>query len=129
MAVRPDDLPVVADALGSAFDLIICHTLEDAQSHLAENIGLIACGVRFDNGRMFEFLHAAKAHPHTQSVPFYLLLSAGKSYSKAILHGIKSAAIVLGAAGFTDLSRLENNLGKEKTYEMLREVIRQYVAP
>jgi hypothetical protein len=127
VAVRPGDLHIVSEALGSEFDLIICHALADARAHLAEDIGLIACGVRFDSGRMFDLLDAVKAHPNTQSVPFYLLLGAGKGYPKAILNGIKSAATVRGVTEFTDLSRLETKLGKEDAYEMLRAVIRKYV--
>ena len=127
VAVRPEDLPIVSDALGSAFDLIVCHNLADAQSHLGADIGLIACGVRFDSGRMFELLHAVKANPDTRSVPFYLILGVGKGYSQAILQGIKSAAEALGATGLTDLSRLENALGKEQAYQRLRDVIRQHL--
>jgi hypothetical protein len=95
--------------------------------HLGPDIGLISCGVRFDNGQMFEFLRAAKANPHTRDVPFYLILGDRQGYPQAILDGIKSAAELLGAAGFTDLSRLEKKLGKDKAYERLREVIRRHL--
>jgi hypothetical protein len=129
VAVRPGDLHIVSEAFGPEFDLIICHTLKDALANLSGNIGLIACGVRFDNGRMFEFLNAVKAHPETRALPFYLILGAGKGYSKAILQGIKSAATVMGVTEFTDLSGLETKLGKEDAYELLRAVIRKHVMP
>lgn len=127
VAVRSKDLDTVSTALGTEFDLIICHTLEDALAHLDEPIGLIACGVRFSNGRMFDFLRAVKANPNTRQVPFYLMLGEGTKYSRAILTGIRRAAEVLGSNGFTDLSRLENHLGKEQAYERLRKVIRQHL--
>jgi hypothetical protein len=129
IAVRPADIHIVSAALGSEFDLIICHTLNDAVANLSADVGLIACGVRFDSGRMFEFLDAAKAHPATQALPFYLILGTGKGYSKAILHAIKTAATVRGVTAFTDLSGLEAKLGKEDAYELLRSVIRKHVAP
>lgn len=129
IAVRPADLRVVSEALGSEFDLIFCHTLKDAVANLSADIGLIACGVRFDNGRMFEFLNAVKAHPATQALPFYLILGTEKGYSKAIMHGIKSAAALKGVTEFTDLAGLQAKLGKEDAHELLRAVIRKYVTP
>ena len=128
VAVRPADLHIVSSALGSEFDLIVCHTVEDAQSHLDERIGLIACGVQFGDDRMFDLLLAAKENPHTRQVPFYLLVGEGAKYSPAILHGIKRAAEALGASGFTDLSRLESDLGKAQAYQRLRDVIRRHLA-
>ena len=77
---------------------------------------------------MFDFLRAVKANPNTRQVPFYLMLGEGTKYSRAILKGITRAAEVLGANGFTDLSRLEKNFGREQTYERLRTVIRQHLA-
>lgn len=127
VAVRPKDLHIVSASLGSEFNLAVCYTMEEARAHLDKNTGFIACGVRFDNGRMFDLLRAAKANPETRQIPFYLLLGEGTRYSKAILHGIKSAAKVLGSNGFTDLSKLENELGKAQAYERLREIIRQHL--
>jgi hypothetical protein len=126
-AVRPADLDAVSTILLSRFDVIICHTLEDVLPHLGENIGVIVCGVRFDSGRMFDLLHAVRSDPHARTIPFYLIMATGKSYSKSILNGIKTAATVLGANGFTDLSELENDLGKATAHETLREVIRQHL--
>jgi hypothetical protein len=125
VAVRPNDLDTVSIALGSEFDVIVCHTLEAAQRQLDADVGLIACGVRFDSGRMFELLRYAKADTRTRDVPFFLLLGSSKGYSQPILDGIRSAAKVLGASGFTDLSRLKKDIGEELAYTRLREVVRQ----
>jgi hypothetical protein len=127
LAVRPKDLPIVSAALGSEFDLIICHTVEEAQAYFAEHIGLIACGVRFSNDRLFDLLRAVKAHPNTRRVPFYLMLGEGSKYSEAILDGIRIAAEVLGSSGLVDLSRLESDLGKAEAYRTLRETVREHL--
>lgn len=129
LAARPTDLQLVSDALGGEFDLIICHSVLEATTHLDENIGFIACGVRFDSGQMFELLKAAKANPNTEAVPFYLFLWEGKEYSDPILKGIRTAAKSLGATALSDLGRLENDLGRQKAHERLREVIRQALKP
>lgn len=125
VAVRPQDLQLVASALGTEFDTLICHTLKEAEAALGPEIGTIACGVHFDSGAMFDLLRAAKANPATQQVPFYLLLGEGSGHSEAMLQGIRSAAKVLGAAGFTDLSQLRGELGEQGTYERLRQGVRE----
>lgn len=124
VAVRPDALPIVSHTLGSEFDVIVCHSFKDAKIHLNEQVGLIACGVHFDGGAMFDFLRHAKANPKTQSIPFFLLIGGAERYSKCILDGIRIAAKILGAEGFTDLSRLKIDMGEEDAYERLRQVIR-----
>lgn len=125
LAVRPKDMPIVSAALRSEFDLIICHTVEEAQAHFDEPIGLIACGVRFSNDRLFDLLRAVKAHPNTCHVPFYLLLGEGSMYSEAILDGIRIAAEVLGSNGLVDLSGLVSDLGKDEAFRTLREMVRE----
>ncbi|HEV2609416.1 MAG TPA: hypothetical protein VGU61_04045 [Noviherbaspirillum sp.] len=125
LAIRPQDLPLVTAALGSEFDVKICHTYEEAKANLKASVGLIACGVHFDHGSMFDLLRAAKADPQTCCIPFYLLLGEGTVHSQAVLDGIRKAAKLLGAAGFTDLSRLRADLGKQQAYEILRQTVRQ----
>src|SRR5687768_6318891 len=92
VAVRPQDLSTVSDALGSEFDLIVCHTLDEVKAHLDDDIGLIACGVRFDNGAMFDLVRLVKQQPNTKDIPIYLMAGDGVNYSKPILDGIRSAA-------------------------------------
>ncbi len=124
VAIRPDAIPIVARTMGSEFDVVICHTMEDAKAKLNEQVGLIACGVHFDSGAMFDLLRYVKSLPETRSIPFFLLIGEGERYSKSILAGIRSAAEVLGAEAFTDLMRLKNKIGEEAAYEKLRQSIR-----
>lgn len=125
VAIRPHDLHLVAAALGSEFDTIICHTLKEAEAALGPAVGVIACGVHFDRGAMFDLLRMAKANVHTSNVPFYLLLGEGSGHSEAVLQGIRSAAKLLGARGFTDLRRLRSELGDEQAYDRLRAGVRE----
>jgi hypothetical protein len=127
VAVRPSELPMVAEVLGSEFVLVVCHSLDDAIAHLDASVGLIACGVHFDSGRMFDFLRHVKESAAFRNVPFYILLGVGR-YSQPIMHGIRSAAKLMGAAGFTDLSGLREKVGGEQAYEQLRSVVRQVLS-
>jgi hypothetical protein len=74
---------------------------------------------------MLDLLRYVKENPRTQSIPFFCIIGAGKSFSPAVLHGIKQAVLILGANGIIDLSELRKKLGDEQAYETLRGVIRK----
>lgn len=128
IAVRPQALPIVLRTLGSEFNVVVCHSLQDAKLHLNEQVGLIGCGVHFDSGATFDLLSYAKANPDTRPIPFFMLIGEAEQYTKAILEGIRSAAGILGAQGFIELSRLHNDGGKEKANAHLRQAIRHFLA-
>ncbi|NEX63912.1 hypothetical protein [Noviherbaspirillum galbum] len=123
VAVRPRDVPQVTDVLGSEFSLVITHSMEDAVAELDERIGFVACGVHFDSGRMFDLLRHVKSHAPFNALPFYILLGSGR-YSPQIMHGIRSAAKLMGASGFTDLSVLRETYG-DQAYARMRQVVRE----
>jgi hypothetical protein len=125
LAIRPSDLPMASLALGDEFDIVITHRLEEAKARLQEDIGLIACGVHFDGGMLFELLNAARSHPVAQSIPFYVLFKEERDYSRAMIDGIRSAAKVLGASDFIDLLKMEQELGAEGAKEVVRMGIRE----
>jgi hypothetical protein len=52
-------LTAVATVLGDEFDAMISDRLEEAFAMLDSEIGLIACGIHFDGGMLFELLDAA----------------------------------------------------------------------
>jgi hypothetical protein len=125
IAVAPDDSHVVSAIVGTEFDVVVCHTLKDAQANLKEHIGLIACGVHFDHGNMFELLRAAKANQATRSVPFFLVLKENTSHSPAVVHGIRSAGELLGVDVFIDLSALSPDADIQVRYERVRQMARE----
>jgi hypothetical protein len=128
LAIRPIDLEVVSEVLGDEFELLICYTLEQAVSHLNDNIGVIICGVRFDSGSMFELLSAAKANLNTKWVPYYLIAGEDIKYSHAILEGVRKAAKVREATGFIQLAKVVHDLGKNRAYEHIRQSIRDILS-
>jgi response regulator RpfG family c-di-GMP phosphodiesterase len=128
LAVRPADLADISDFLTSEFSVVVCTTMEEAVENLTDEIALIACGVRFDSGKMFELLDAVRANPATSRIPYYLLVAAGTNYSYAILEGIRRAAKVKGISGFINLSRLVADLGRDNAYERVRQGIRDVLA-
>jgi hypothetical protein len=128
IAIRPEDAEMMAEALGPGFDAVVCHSLAEAQTGLDQGVSLIACGLHFDDGRMFEFLKYVKANPVTKSLPFFCVKGAGGPLSRAIYQSIVIATEALGASGFVDLSDLKSKLGDEQTYKILRDALRQLLA-
>jgi hypothetical protein len=125
LAVRPSDLLTVSLALGDGFDTVITHRFEEAKARLNADIGLIACGVHFDDGMMFELLSAARSHSITQSTPFYVLFKEDRDYSHSMIDGIRSASKLLGATDFIDLLKMEQELGVEGARKAIRRRIRE----
>lgn len=127
LAIHPLALELVDRALGAEFRKIVCHNLKEAQEHLTADIGLVACGVYFDEGLMFDLLRAVRASSVAASAPFYLILGAPTDQSEAMLRGIQAAAKILGATEFIDLPKLIAELGEDGAYEHLRNIARAAV--
>lgn len=129
LAVRPGDLTAVATLLGHEFDVVLTYRFEEAKASLTSEVGLIACGVHFDGGMLFELLNAARSTPATQSTPFYVLFKPEPGYSQPIIAGVRSASRVLGATDFIDLLQMAQELGEEGAQEALRQGIREILGP
>lgn len=123
LAIRPVELEAVCHMLGEDFRLVICYTLEQAIENLKDDIGMIACSVRFDAGSKFELLSAARANPATREIPYHLVIGEGTRYSPAILENIKNEALLRGVTGVVDVPRLISELGREKATRRIREGI------
>jgi hypothetical protein len=125
IAVREADVPIAQAMLGNEFDLVFCHTLEDAQAAIHGQVGIMVCGVHFAQGAVFELLQFVRSNPVSTQVPFFVMLdTAGRyNYSPAIVHGLRAAAKALGATGFIDLSALVEKAGREEAIEILRRGI------
>ena len=128
VAMRPQDLPLLSDALGDEFNTVICHTFEEAVAQLDNNVGLIACGVHFAGGRMFDFLHHVNASPQTKTIPFFVILGSRRSYSPAIVHSIEIATKTVGATGFVDMGAIKDSMGIEMAHQWFRATIRTALA-
>lgn len=111
--------------LGDGFDVVVIHRLEEAKAALTGEIGLIACGVHFDGGMLFELLNAVRSNPVTRDTPFFVLLKEKKGYSQPIIDGIRSASKLLGATDFIDLLEMVREFGEEGAREAIRIGIRE----
>lgn len=124
IAVREQDVPLVSQITQSEFQVEWCHTLNVAKGAFSAQIGLIACGVHFDEGAMFELLRAAKADPIVRDLPFWLVLRHDTPYSRPVIASIRSAAFLMEADKFIDLAELINESGQKQAFEKLRQMAR-----
>jgi hypothetical protein len=125
IAVSPQDIQLVHDVLGDEFNLLVCHSSQEAEILLAKDISLVTCGVHFDQGRMFDLLKLVRSKPKLHDVPFLLALGREVKYSQAILQGIETAAQSLGATAFINMLELVSSMGKEDAYEDIRRTVRR----
>ncbi|WP_194725031.1 hypothetical protein [Noviherbaspirillum malthae] len=125
IAVSPQDTPLVHDVLDDEFNLLVCHSFQDAETLLAKDFSLVTCGVHFDQGRMFDLLQLVRSNPKSYQVPFLLALGREVKYSPAILQGIETAAGSLGATAFINMLELVSSMGKENAYEDIRRTVRR----
>lgn len=128
VAIRPDDADVMRRVLGDEFDVIACVSLAEAQAALTPDMAMIACGVHFDDGRMFDLLKFVKSNAALSGIPFWGLLRDDSMLSTAITRGIRTAMKTLGANGLFNLSQIEQQETEEATYRAVRTALQQSLA-
>ena len=125
VAIRPEDADVMRHVFGDEFEVISCITLAEAQAALSPDLAMIACGVHFDDGRMFNLLKQVKADPQLCAIPFWGILRDEGLLSSAITRGIRTAMKSMGANGLFNLSQVDTDGEGDNAYRELRSTIRK----
>jgi hypothetical protein len=125
VAIRSEDADVMRRVFGDEFEVIGCMTLAEAQSALSSDLAMIACGVHFDDGRMFDLLKLVKADPQLCGIPFWGILRDEGLLSSAITRGIRTAMKSMGANGLFNLSQLDPGCDEDAAYQDLRSAIQR----
>jgi len=128
VAIRPEDADLMRRVFGEEFEVISCITLAEAQAALSTDLAMIACGVHFDDGRMFDLLKQVKADPQLAAVPFWGILRDEGLLSRAITRGIRTAMKSMGANGLFNLSQVDTGNDEEAAYRELRGALRKSLA-
>lgn len=128
VAIRPEDAGLMREVMGDEFDLIVCTSLAEAQSALTQEVHMIACGVHFDDGRMFDLLKYVKSAEGLRVIPFWGVLRDEGMLSSAITRGIRTAMKTLGANGLFNLSQMRADDQPEILYRELRMALAQSLA-
>jgi len=128
VAIRPEDADLMRRVFGEEFEVISCITLAEAQAALSTDLAMIACGVHFDDGRMFDLLKQVKADPQLAAIPFWGILRDEGLLSSAITRGIRTAMKSMGANGLFNLSQVDTGNDEEAAYRELRGALRKSLA-
>ena len=128
VAIRPEDADLMRRVFGDEFEVISCITLAEAQAALSTDLAMIACGVHFDDGRMFDLLKQVKADPQLAAIPFWGILRDEGLLSSAITRGIRTAMKSMGANGLFNLSQVDTGSDEEAAYRELRGALRKSLA-
>lgn len=111
-------------ALARDFELVLCHTLEEARQALfGGGIDLIIAGIHFDESRMFNLLRYAQADPVTNGIPFLCLKILDDQIAPTFMQSVEIASRALGARDFIDFSEWRARLGDGEAFSRLRERI------
>ena len=114
---------LVASVLRLDAELLFAHTIEQALQHIESGVCLIVCSERFDESRMFNFLHVVCSTPATRSVPVICCREARMALSPRAHQTIAVALEALGVPHFLDMPWLRLTYGAEAAEEVLRALM------
>ena len=114
---------LVASVLRLDAEFLYAHTIEQALVHIEAGVCLIVCSERFDESRMFNFLHAVCSTPTTRTVPVICCREARTALSPSSHQTIAVALEALGVPHFLDMPWLRLNYGAEAAEEVLRALM------
>ena len=122
VAGTADAVEAVRQALRDEAEVCPAYSVEDALASFASNHFVsVACNVRFDESRMFEFLQALMER--SAGVRVVAFRVDEQALSKSIRDAIRNALEALGVQRFVDLSQLRAEYGDEVARETLRKLI------
>jgi hypothetical protein len=116
-------IDVLQAVLGRDFALLSATSIHEALYLLDPHVELILCNVRFDDSRMFEFLHALQSTPAGRGVPVICCRIQPDPLSPKVRRAIEYALEALGIAIFVDRPLLLERYHPAVVDEMLRQLV------
>ena len=109
--------------LADEAQIVAAQSIDEALRHIDPDIALIICNVRFDDSRMFDFLHAVNARLGVRCPPVICCRLSQPPFSLGVRAAIRMAAQALGVSEFVDYYKLQEERGAEGAREKLREIV------
>lgn len=125
VAGTADAIEALVAALHGAAEVVPAKSVKEALAELDRRgpFDTIACSVRFDESRMFEFLQAVmerKLTPRTRIIAFRM---NDPALTQSTRNAIRAALEALGVEHFIDLSQLRTEYGEDVARETLRKIV------
>jgi DNA-binding NtrC family response regulator len=123
VAGTTDAIEALNRALAGDADILEARSLKEALAELERgSFDTIACNVRFDESRMFEFLQAVMEHK--RGSPRIVAFRADETaLTQSTRTAIRAALEALGVERFADLSQLRAEFGDDVALETLRKMV------
>ena len=124
VAGTTDAVEALTRALANEADLVPAFSVKEALQRLdAAEFDTIACNVRFDESRMFEFLQAVMERRSAKPARIIAFRVDYLPLSHTRRNAIRNALEALGVEHFVDLSHLHAEYGVDVAFEALRKVM------
>ena len=123
VAGTADAIQAFARALHGAAEVVPAESVKEALAELDRGaFQVIACNVRFDESRMFEFLQAVMERklPGVRVIAFRL---ERRALSRSTGDAITQALEALGVERFVDLAKVRAHYDESVALETLRKVV------
>ena len=122
VAGTDDAIEALVRAVAGAADIVEARSVAEALAALESgSFGTIACSVRFDESRMFEFLQAVMQRK--LPVRIVAFRASQMPLSRGTRSAIRNALEALGVERFADLSQLRAEYGEDVALETLRKMV------
>jgi hypothetical protein len=122
VAGTADAIEALVETLRGAAEVVPAESVKEALGELDRGpFDTIACSVRFDESRMFEFLQAVMDRGLAVRIVAFRLDDS--ALSNSIRSAIRAALEALGVERFVDLSQLRAEYGEDVALETLRKTV------
>ena len=122
VAGTADAVEAVRDALQRDAEVVAAYSVKEALARFDEDgFDTVACNVRFDESRMFEFLQALMERSRRARIVSFRVSERPLAASSS--RSIRNALEALGVRRFVDLSQIGDEYGDAAALETLRKVI------
>ena len=122
VAGTADAVEAVREALRDAAEVVDAYSVSEALARFDEDgFDTVACNVRFDESRMFEFLQAVMERG--RSVRVVSFRGGDAPMSNSPRRSIRNALEALGVKRFVDLAQIRVQYGDAAARETLRKLI------
>lgn len=111
----------VQSILGKDVELVIAHTMKQAEKRLQGPLDMVICGIHFDGSNMYQLLHLVNSrHAH---LPFIVFRDLASALDPTFAQSVQISAKLLGALGLIDLYSLRERLGTAEADRRFRGMV------
>jgi DNA-binding NtrC family response regulator len=122
VAGTPEAFATFRELLGEHLELVWASSVKEALGLVDSGIALVICNVRFDESRMFDFLHEMQKRSAARKIPIICCRISPEPIALASRHAIELALDALSVGVFIDLAQMRRDFG-EAADSMFRSMV------